>query len=41
MMNALHLFWIIPLSVSFGYFIAALMVLGRDADTKSHLRKRR
>lgn len=30
MINALHLIWIIPLSASFGLFITALMVAGRD-----------
>ena len=34
MMNALHLIWIIPLSVSLGYAIAALMVAASRADTK-------
>lgn len=32
MINALHLIWIIPLSVSFGYFIAALMVIAKESD---------
>lgn len=32
MINALHLFWIIPLSVMFGYFIAALMVVAKEGD---------
>ena len=36
MINALHLLWVIPLSVCFGYFIAALMVMSRDADTKEN-----
>lgn len=30
MISALHLLWIIPLSASFGMFIEALMVAGRD-----------
>lgn len=30
MISALHLLWIIPLSVSFGLFITALMVAGKD-----------
>lgn len=30
MINALHLIWIIPLSASFGLFITALMVAGKD-----------
>lgn len=29
MMNALHLIWIIPLSVGIGYAIAALMVAAK------------
>lgn len=33
MINALHLIWIIPLSVWFGYAIAALMVISRDSDS--------
>lgn len=35
MINALHLLWVIPLSVCFGYFVAALMVIGRDAKENS------
>lgn len=34
-MNPLHLIWIIPLSVCFGYFIAALMWIGRDTKENS------
>ena len=30
MMNALHLFWIIPLSAMFGFFIAAMLAMGKD-----------
>ena len=30
MMNALHLIWIIPLSVMFGFFIAAMLAMGKD-----------
>lgn len=30
MMNALHLIWIIPLSVMFDFFIATLMAMGKD-----------
>ena len=29
-MNALHLIWIIPLSVAFGAFLMALMKVGKD-----------
>ena len=32
MINALHLLWIIPVSVSFGYFIAALCVAAKRGD---------
>lgn len=31
-MNPLHLLWIIPLSVCFGYFIAVLMIISRDKE---------
>jgi hypothetical protein len=30
MMNALHLIWIIPLAVMFGFFIAAMLAIGKD-----------
>lgn len=30
MINALHLLWIIPVAASFGLFVAALLVAGRD-----------
>jgi hypothetical protein len=30
MINALHLIWIVPVSASFGLFMAALLVAGRD-----------
>lgn len=30
MMNALHLLWIIPLSAMFGFFIAAMLAMGKD-----------
>lgn len=30
MMNALHLLWIIPLAVMFGFFIAAMLAMGKD-----------
>jgi hypothetical protein len=30
MINALHLLWIIPLSVIFGFFIAAMLAMGKD-----------
>jgi hypothetical protein len=30
MMNALHLLWIIPLSATFGFFIAAMLAMGKD-----------
>jgi hypothetical protein len=29
-MNALHLIWIIPLSAMFGFFIAAMLAMGKD-----------
>jgi hypothetical protein len=29
-MNPLHLFWIVPLSAMFGYFIAILMVAAKN-----------
>lgn len=29
-MSALHLIWIIPLSVMFGFFIAAMLAMGKD-----------
>jgi hypothetical protein len=32
MISALHLLWIIPLSASFGLFITALMVAGKNGD---------
>lgn len=34
-MNPLHLLYIIPLSVCFGYFIAAVMVMSRDTKENS------
>ena len=35
MMSALHLLWIIPLSVCFGYALAALMVIaGKDRENE-------
>ena len=37
MINALHLLWIVPLSVMFGYFIASLMVTAKRADEKEKL----
>jgi hypothetical protein len=30
MMNALHLLWIIPLSASFGFMIAAILAAAKD-----------
>lgn len=30
MMNALHLLWIIPLAVMFGFLIAAMLAMGKD-----------
>lgn len=30
MINALHLLWIIPLAVMFGFFIAAMLAMGKD-----------
>lgn len=33
MMNVLHLLWIIPLSVSFGYATAALLMAAKRGDT--------
>lgn len=33
MIHALHLIWIIPLSVSFGYAIAALLMAAKRGDT--------
>lgn len=36
MINALHLIWIIPLSAMFGYFIAALMVIAKEADKENN-----
>jgi hypothetical protein len=29
-MNALHLIWIIPLSASFGFMVAAVLAAGKD-----------
>lgn len=29
-MNALHLLWIIPLSATFGFFIAVMLAAGKD-----------
>lgn len=39
MINALHLLWIIPLSASFGLFIMALMVAGKDDKEKEDYRR--
>lgn len=30
MIHALHLIWIIPVSVSFGFFVCALISTGKD-----------
>ena len=30
MMNALHLIWIIPTAVGFGFFWAAMLAMGKD-----------
>ena len=30
MMNPVHLIWIIPLAVMFGFFIAAMLAMGKD-----------
>lgn len=32
MINALHLIWIIPLSVWFGLFVTALLVAAKNGD---------
>ena len=31
-MNALHLIWIIPLSASFGFMVAAVLAAGGGSD---------
>jgi len=35
MINALHLIWIIPISVWFGFFLACLFHAAGDADEKA------
>lgn len=35
-MNPLHLLYIIPLSVCFGYFIAAVMMMSQRCETKEN-----
>jgi hypothetical protein len=32
MISALHLLWIVPLSVWFGFFIAAALTVGKRSD---------
>jgi hypothetical protein len=32
MMNALHLLWIIPISVCIGFFWAAVLAVGKRSD---------
>lgn len=32
MMNALHLLWIIPLAVCFGFALCAVLTIGKRAD---------
>lgn len=34
MMNALHLIWIIPLSASFGFIVAAVLVASGGEDNE-------
>jgi hypothetical protein len=33
MINALHLLWIAPLSVWFGYILCAVLTVGKGADS--------
>lgn len=32
MINALHLLWIIPLAVTFGFMLGAIMAVGSESD---------
>lgn len=31
-MNPLHLLWIIPLSATFGFAVAAILMVGKDSE---------
>ena len=35
MINALHLFWIVPLATLFGYILGAVMAVGKASDIKN------
>lgn len=32
MIHALHLFWIVPLSATFGFTVAAILTIGKESD---------